>query len=406
MAVVKPFKAVRPAPDKVAHVVSRSYENYGKKELKAHLKFNPFSFLHIINPGFKFDQEISGKQRFKLVRNRYLEFLEDGIFLQDDSPAYYIYQLSYDKFNFRGFFAATAIDDYNENHIKKHEDTIKAREILFKDYLKIVGFNAEPVLMTYADNAEIKSLMDVICADDPTYFFTSTDKKTHRLWRVDTRDHIQKIEEAFACIPDLYIADGHHRSASSALLSQEIGKDKKAANFFMSYLLPESEIFIDEFTRMVKDLNGLSKEDFLMQLDTYYRIENRGEDIYHPTKKHHFSMYLDGEFYSLYLRKTVYEFDSPLSELDPQLLYDTILNPILGIKNLRTDKRISYGHGQFNVLEMKNNIDKKQFAVGFSYVPINMEEIKTIADASLVMPPKSTYILPKLRSGLTIYDFS
>lgn len=406
MAIVKPFKAVRPTPDKVAHVVTESYETYGKRELKAHLRFNPFSFLHIINPGYKFDQEISGEKRFKLVRNRYLEFLEDSVFLQDDSPAFYVYQLSYDRFNFRGFFAATAVNEYNKNHIKKHEDTIKAREILFKDYLKTVGFNAEPVLITYADHIEIKNLLDAICNKAPTYFFTSTDKKTHRLWRVSDPKTISEIETTFSDIPDLYIADGHHRSASSALLSQEIGKDKKAANFFMSYLLPESEIFIDEFTRMVKDLNGLSKEDFLMQLDTYYRIENRGEEIYHPSKKHHFSMYLDGEFYSLYLRKKVYQFENVLSELDPQLLYNTILKPILGINNLRTDNRIAYGHGQFNVLEMKNRIDKGKFAVGFSYVPITIEEIKTIADANFVMPPKSTYILPKLRSGLTIYDFS
>ena len=172
----------------------------------------------------------------------------------------------------------------------------------------------------------------------------------------------------------------------------------------MSYLLPESEIRIYEFNRMVKDLNGLSKEEFLIRLDEYYRIENQKDKDYRPAKKHHFSMYLDGEFYSLYLRKKVYQFTDALSKLDTQILYKTILEPILGIQDLRKDKRIHYGSGKHNVVKMKNEIDKGKFAVGFSLVPITIAEVKAIADAGLVMPPKSTYIEPKLRSGLAIYE--
>ena len=172
----------------------------------------------------------------------------------------------------------------------------------------------------------------------------------------------------------------------------------------MSYLIPESEIKIYEFNRMVKDLNGLSKKEFLIRLDEFFRIEKRDDDLYRPTKKHHFSMYLDGEFYSLYLRKKVYRFTDALSKLDTQILYKTILEPILGVHDLRNDKRIAYGYGKYNLIKMKDSIDQGDFKVGFSLVPITIEEIKNIADAGLVMPPKSTYIEPKLRSGLTIYE--
>ncbi len=410
MAIIKPFKAVRPTKDKVAFVTSRSYQEYSHKELEAALSFNPFSFLHIINPGFKFDKQVSGNERFKLVRNRYLEFLEDNVFTKDEKESIYIYQVEKNSFKCCGFFCATSVQDYRNDVIKKHEDTLSRREELFANYLKTVGFNAEPVLMTFKDNTKVAEIISSETKKNPEYLFTTPNKIKHTLWVVSDVKKIKELQGAFQKMESLYIADGHHRSASSNLLAKKSETHpkhagKEAYNFFMSYLIPESEIRIFEFNRMVKDLNGLSKEEFLIRLDAFFRIEKKGDILYKPTKKHHFSMYLDGAFYSLFLRKKVYKFTDALSELDTQILYKTVLEPILGIKDLRADKRIRYGYGKHNVIRMKDDIDQGKFAVGFSLVPLSIDEIKTIADAGLVMPPKSTYIEPKLRSGMAIYEF-
>lgn len=410
MAVIKPFRAIRPAKDKVAFVVSRSYEEYSRKELDSRLRYNPFSFLHIINPGFKYDRRVKGYERFKLVRNRYLEFLEDDILIKDDEPSIYLYEISKDSFYCCGFFCVTSIEDYVGGVIKKHEDTIERREKLFANYLDVVGYEAEPVLMTYPPKTGIAEIVKSEKEKNPEYYFTTPDRITHRLWRIKTTDVIKQLQSEFREIDSLYIADGHHRSASSKLLSDFRAKDPQdnpatsAHNFFMSYLIPENEVRIFEFNRMVKDLNGLTKEEFLSELDGMFRIKNQGIELYRPGKKHHFSMYLDGEFYSLYLRKKVYKFSDALSRLDTQILYKTILEPVLGIRDLRNDKRIRYGYGKRNVITMKNEIDAGRFQVGFGLVPLSMEEIKSIADAGLVMPPKSTYIEPKLRSGMAIYE--
>ncbi|WP_281540361.1 DUF1015 domain-containing protein [Maribacter aestuarii] len=408
MADVKPFRAIRPTKDKVAFVVSKSYQEYSQNELKASLKFNPFTFLHIINPGFKFDKKVTGSKRFALVRNRYLEFLEEGIFKKDKSPGYYLYEINNSDFKSYGLFCATSVADYRNGIIKKHEDTIKRREELFANYLKTVRFNTEPVLMTYEENLSTKNLMESQKSKSPDYHFTTTDKVTHKLWVISEIETCKQIEEEFKKVKKLYIADGHHRSASSDLLCNLLDNKnvntEKASSFFMSYLIPESEIKIYEFNRMIKDLNGLDKEEFLIRLDAYYRIENKGAMLYRPSRKNHFSMYLDGEFYALYLRKKVYNFTDALSRLDTQILYTTILQPILGISDLRNDKRIAYGCGKHNSIHMKNEIDSGNFEVGFSMLPVTIKEIKEIADAGLVMPPKSTYIEPKLRSGLAIYE--
>lgn len=410
MAVIKPFKAIRPVKDKVGFVVSRSYQDYSRRELNAVLEYNPFSFLHIINPGYKYAKNVTGKERFKLVHNRYLEFLEDHVFLKDKKDSLYLYQMQKGKTTFTGLFCGTSVNDYQENRIKKHENTFQRREELFANYLEQVNFNAEPVLMTYSDNDIVTGIFQKEMQLPPEYSFTTRDKITHRLWTISDAKTVTELQNAFDEIGDIYIADGHHRSASSNLLAKNARNKnahhtgKEPYNYFMSYLIPESEIRIYEFNRMIKDLNGLDKDEFLIKLDEFYRIENQGSILYKPSKKHHFSMYLDGEFYSLYLRKKVYSFTDSLSKLDTQILFKTILEPILGIKNLRKDKRIHYGYGKHNVVQMKDEIDKGKFAVGFSLVPITVSEIKAIADDGLVMPPKSTYIEPKLRSGLAIYE--
>ena len=412
MSKILPFKAVRPTRDKVSLVASRSYQSYTQAEREARLDYNPFSFLHIVNPGYKYDKEISGEARYNLVKNRYLEFKEDGIFIQDQSPCYYIYKIvDRDNQEFNGIVAAASVEDYNNNVIKKHEDTIASREVIFKDYLKTVGFNAEPVLLTYPKNNTISAIIKKKQKERAEFEFTTTYRDTHYLWLIDNPEDINAISEAFSNIKTLYIADGHHRSSSSKLLCEDLKSNNlqhtgnETYNYFMSYLICEEELKINQFNRLVKDLNGLTKEEFLIQLDTMFRIENRGIMPYQPSKQHHFSMYLDGEFYSLYLRKSNYIFNTALDQLDAQILYKTILEPILGITDLRNDNRIMYLSGKKDIVNLKSMVDSNTFKVGFGMIPATIEQMKLIADQNLTMPPKSTYIEPKLRSGVTIYEF-
>lgn len=412
MVNIIPFKAVKPTRAIVGLVAARPYQSYTVDERESRMDYNPYSFLHIVNPGYKYDQEVIGEERYKLVKNRYLEFKEDGIFVQDKKPSFYVYKIKNRLGQeFSGIIAATSAEDYEKDIIKKHEDTIARREETFKSYIQTVGFNAEPVLLTYPDNTVISEIIKETQKGYAEFEFTMTYRDTHYLWKIDNEETVTAIQNEFKKMKTVYIADGHHRSASSYLLY----KDEKAKNpnhngsesynFFMSYLIPESDLVIHEFNRLIKDLNGLTKEEFLIKLDTSYRIENRGLIPYNPSKPHHFSMYLDGEFYSLYLRKTSYKFETALDELDAQLLYKTILQPLLGIEDLRHDNRISYVNGQHEMITIKSSVDSGEFKVGFGMCPSNVEQMKQIADEGLKMPPKSTYILPKLRSGITIYEY-
>ncbi|WP_299902192.1 DUF1015 domain-containing protein [uncultured Aquimarina sp.] len=412
MAKIHPFRAVRPTRDKVSLIASRSYQSYTPEERDSRMDYNPYSFLHIVNPGYKYHKEISGEERYKLVRNRYLEFKEDEIFIQDNTPCYYVYKIvNREQESFSGIIAAASATDYENDIIKKHEDTLADRESTFKQYLKTVGFNAEPVLLTYPDNDDITSIIEKVIQERAEYEFTTTYRDTHYLWKVADPTNIEQLKSAFEGMKTIYIADGHHRSASSYLLAKDLSKENQEHkgiepyNFFMSYLIPESDLKIYEFNRLVKDLNGLSKEEFLIRLDEWFRIENRGIEVYKPSKPHHFSMYLDGEFYSLYLRKTIYEFTDALAELDAQVLFKTVLEPVLGIKDLRTDTRIEYSHGKNDIVYVKSKVDQGEFEVGFGLFPATVDQMKKIADQGLKMPPKSTYIEPKLRSGITIYEF-
>lgn len=403
---------MRPTRDKVSLIAARSYDSYTPAQVEARLRDNPFSFLHIINPGYKYHKEISGEARYALVRNRYQEFKEDGVFIQDGTPSFYIYKIvNRDGLEFNGFVAAASTQDYEDDIIKKHEDTMEYREVIFKEYLKTVGFNAEPVLLTYPDNNELDNLISEVMQQRPEYEFTTTYRDTHYMWVVSEKTLITRISYLFSEMKTLYIADGHHRSCSSYLLAKDLREANKdhtgeeAYNYFMSYLIPESDLKVYEFNRLVKDLNGLTKEEFLIKLDALFRIEDRGEEYYKPSKKHHFSMYLDGAFYSLYLRKNNYTINTALDALDAQILYQTVLNPILGISDLRNDNRIEYSHGKNDLAFVKAAIDSGAFAVGFGLLPVTVDEMKKIADEGLKMPPKSTYIEPKLRSGVTIYEF-
>lgn len=404
MSKIIPFKAVRPTPDKVALVTCRNYDDYSPAELAAWLNFNPYSFLHVINPAYVHSQKITLDKRFKGVAHKYQDFKNDGIFLEDENPAFFLYEIQTKNQSFTGIVCGTSIDDYKKNIIKKHEDTLQYRVELFKDYLHQTEFNTEPVLITYPDKPEINHWISEKKKEQPIYHFATTNKEKHTLWKVDGEMEIEWLESQFQNIPELYIADGHHRSASAELLyDQDRHLGNKNLDYFMSFLIAESNVKIYEFNRIIRDLNGHSKELFLEQLSEHFIIKSKEQELWKPQGKFEFGMYLDGSFYALFY-KLENSNPSLLENLDAQILYDKVLQPILGIEDLRNDERIEYIPGKQSILTIKELVDEGEFEVGFMLFPSDISEIKALADNNLIMPPKSTYIEPKFRSGLMIYE--
>lgn len=404
MSTLLPFKAVRPVADKVALVTCRNYDDYSPAELAAWLNFNPYSFLHVINPAYMYAQKITLDKRFKGVAHKYQDFKEDGIFVSEDTPALYLYEIQTKNQTFIGIVGGTLIEEYKKEVIKKHEDTLQYRVELFKDYLHQTGFNTEPVLITYPDSQALNSWIDQKKQEAPLYHFSTTNKEKHTLWRIDRADEIQWIQEQFEAIPEIYIADGHHRTASAELLYDEVGDELHPnVNAFMSFLIAESNVKIYEFNRIIRDLNGHSREAFLEALETHFILKPKGQELWKPQDKFEFGMYLEGNFYALF-----YKQEHPnaglLENLDAQILYDYVLHPILGIEDLRNDERIEYLPGKQSLLNLKELVDEGEFEVGFMLYPSDISEIKALADQKLIMPPKSTYIEPKFRSGLLVYE--
>ena len=404
MAKIIPFKAVRPTRDKVSLVTSRSYDEYSPGELASQLDFNPFSFLHVLNPAYVNQQKAGLEKRFKLVAQKYKDFKEENIFLKEEQPVFFLYEIETKHQTFTGIIAGTTLDDYRNNVIKKHEDTLQYRVELFKDYLHQTGFNTEPVLITYPENSAISAWILEKKQTHSLYEFSTTRREKHQLWKIDSPQEIAWLQEKFNSVGNLYIADGHHRSASAELLFQE---DKNSGNenlkYFMSFLIAENNVKIYEYNRIIRDLNNHSKEDFLTLLAQNFWIKNKEQELWKPTKKFEFGMYLDGEFYCLTL-KNQYGFTSVLEQLDAQILYTQVLQPILGIEDLRNDERIEYIPGKQSIITIKEVIDEGDFEVGFMLFPTAISEIKELADNNLIMPPKSTYIDPKFRSGLVVYE--
>ena len=404
MAKIKPFKAVRPAPDKVALVTCRTYDDYSSAELAAWLDFNPYSFLHVIHPAYANAQKVSLEKRFKAVANKYQDFKHDQILIEEEHPVFYLYEIQSKGQIFTGIIAGTSVKDYQDNVIKKHEDTLQYRVELFKDYLHQTGFNTEPVLITYTDHPSINQWIEEKKKSVPIYNYSTTNKEKHQLWKIDNNEEIVWLQKQFETIPELYIADGHHRSASAELLfDQDRHLGNKNLNYFMSFLIAESNVKIYEFNRIIRDLNGHSTVDFLSKLEEHFIIKNKEQELWKPQSKFEFGMYLDGKFYALFYKQ---ETNNPtiLENLDAQILYDKVLQPLLGIDDLRNDERIEYIPGKQSILTIKELIDEGEFEVGFMLYPSDISEIKALADNNLIMPPKSTYIEPKFRSGLMVYE--
>lgn len=404
MAQIVPFRAVRPTPDKVSLVTCRTYDDYSPAELAAYLDFNPFSFLHVLNPAYVNQQKIGLEKRFKLVAQKYHDFRHEQVLVQEPEPVLFLYEIQSRNRTFTGIIAGTSIADYQSNVIKKHEDTLQYRVELFKDYLHQTGFNTEPVLITYPDNQSLNDWINLKKLNHSLYAFSTTNKEKHTLWKIDGQDEINWLQQQFENIGDVYIADGHHRSASAELLyEQDKSSGNEHLNYFMSFLIAESNVKIYEYNRIIRDLNNHTKESFLEDLSQIFWIKNKEQELWKPVKKFQFGMYLDGEFYALTL-KDENNFSNVLESLDAQILYEKVLHPILGITDLRNDERIDYIPGSQSIVTIKEVIDEGEFEVGFMLYPAEISEIKALADNNLIMPPKSTYIEPKFRSGLIVYE--
>ena len=400
MAIVRPFKAIRPTRDKANLVATRSYLSYSDETLKEKLEHNPFTFLHIINPYYKNIIRQKGINKLNAVKDKFNDFKDAGFLITEDTETYYIYQQENENQTFEGIIGATAVADYLSGNIKKHEHTITAREEMFKNYLDTTGFNAEPVLLCHKKNIAITTLIHNYKATRAEYEFATTDTIIHKLWLVNSSKDINIITDSFASIDNLYIADGHHRSASSALLAQN--SNKKNSQYFMSFLIDENQLNIINFNRLIKHTNGLTFYELIAEIKKSYTVIGKGSMPYSPTLTDEISMYLRGAWYSLIALPTSIKQDC-VSKLDPAILSDNILAPILGITDEKTDKNIIFEAGTISLTEIAEKVDTDDFKVAFILKPITINAIKEVADNNLSMPPKSTYIEPKLRSGLIIY---
>lgn len=413
MATVLPFKALRPANDKVHLVASRSVDGYSASDLKDKLAGNPFSFLHVINPDFEDGQRTrpGSKERLAKIKKRFNTFVKQNIFKRDEKPAYYIYRQIKNEVEYIGIIACTSIDDYLNGVIKIHEQTITQREEKLKDYLEVCEFNAEPVLFFYPNNRVLDDLTIDVSGNSPEYDFTTTDKVRHTLWVVNDDEKVNIISSVFSTTPSIYIADGHHRSASSALLGSIKRKNKKdytgkeAFNYYLGIFFAETQLKIYDYNRVVKDLNHLSVKELLQKLSQKFDVKEVNAQLYKPAKKHEISMYVANKWYSLNAKESIYNSNDAINSLDAFILTEHILSPILNIHDLKTDKRVGFVPGIKEAEALKRQVDEGKAEIAFGLYPVTMEHLKWIADTNNIMPPKSTWVEPKMRSGLVIYSF-
>jgi len=401
---IVPFKAVRPTRDKVSLVTSRSYEDYTPAELAAQLDFNPLSFLHVLSPAYTGLQSSGIERRYRLVHQRYKSFKDDRILVQDAEPAFYLHRIVSNGYVFNGIVAAASVTDIKSDVIKKHEDTLEYRVRLFKDYLGISGFNTEPVLISYPPSPEIAKWIGIASQRQPDFEFSTTRREVHCLWKIDAEDDIRLLQNEFGKIPAAYIADGHHRSASAEMLFDDAGYETDAKKHFMVCLIAEDNVRIYPYNRLIRDLNGLDHATFLQKLSKDFAVASKGAQ-WLPGHRHQWGMYLGGNYYKLTLKEDV-DNGTPLDRLDAQILYGRILKPILGIEDLRNDDRIEYVSGKLPAQTLQARVDEGEFELAFFLFAADMPQVRAIADAGQVMPPKSTFIEPKFRSGLVVYEIS
>ncbi|MDR2057934.1 MAG: DUF1015 domain-containing protein [Dysgonamonadaceae bacterium] len=415
MAIIKPFKGIRPPKKYVTEVASRPYDVLNSEEARKEAKGNEKSLYHIIKPEIDFPvgkDEHDPDVYEKAVEN-FNKFQGKGWLTQDEKEHYYVYAQTMNDRTQYGLVVGSSVNDYLTGVIKKHELTRKDKEEDRMKHVRVNNANMEPVFFAYPENPELDAIVQkVVKQQTPEYDFVSSDGIGHHFWIIEDEAIIQKITELFAEIPYLYIADGHHRSAAAALVGAEKAKQnphhtgKEEYNYFMAVCFPANQLKIMDYNRVVKDLNGLTPDEFLCQLSEDFYVVDKGETIYRPEKLHNFSLYLDKHWYSLDAKPGTYDDNDPIGVLDVTISSNLILDKILGIKDLRTDKRIDFVGGLRGLDELKRRVDSGEMLVALALYPVSMKQLIDIADTGNIMPPKTTWFEPKLRSGLVIHKLS
>jgi len=408
MSKIVPFKAIR-APRHLAHlVVTRPYYTYSKNVMEAKLESNRFSFMHIINPEFGLSDRHApnSTERFVKVHEKFNEFLDLDYLVEESSAHLYVYRQTVENKSYTGLICGADVREYDADCIKKHESTLTSREEVFVKYLEITGFNAEPVLLSHEPNSVVKSAIESVVSARPEYEFSTTDAIKHELWLVDIQNQ-EVLIDAFKTIPNLYIADGHHRSASSSRLAELMRSkgcsEQHPSQFFLAFLIDEEELDIFPFHRVVKDLNGLTFEGFLKKLSSSFEINPT--DLEFPSDMDELVLVRKSERFLLKVKTGSVDFSHAVQGLSTQFLTDLVLKPILDIQDQKTSDRIEFVSGLNGTSATLDKLSKYEDGVAFILQSISMKEVKRVADEHLIMPPKSTWVEPKLRSGMTIYSF-
>jgi uncharacterized protein (DUF1015 family) len=411
MATIKPFRGIRPPQKYVTEVASRPYDVLNSEEAREEAKGNEKSLYHIIKPEIDFPagQDEHAAEVYEKAVENFRKFQEKGWLAQDEKEHYYVYAQTMNGRTQYGLVVGSHVDDYMSGKIKKHELTRKDKEEDRMKHVRINNANLEPVFFAYPDNPELEAIVRGVVKNTPEYDFVSEDQIGHHFWIIDSPEAIQRITDLFAEIPYLYIADGHHRSAAAALVGAEKAKQnpnhtgQEEYNYFMAVCFPANQLKIMDYNRVVKDLNGLSADEFLRALSENFQVTPKGETIYPPEKLHNFSLYLNKQWYSLDAKPGVYNDEDPIGVLDVTISSGLILDKILGIKDLRTDKRIDFVGGLRGLKELKRRVDSGEMALALALYPVSMKQLIDIADTGNIMPPKTTWFEPKLRSGLVIH---
>ena len=413
MAIVKPFKGVRPPKDLVEQVESRPYDVLNSEEARAEAGDNEKSLYHIIKPEINFEPGTSeyDPRVYESAAENFRKFQENGWLKQDDKEQYYIYAQTMNGKTQYGLVVGAYVNDYMTGVIKKHELTRRDKEEDRMKHVRVCNANIEPVFFAYPDNEVLNELLMRYAATTPEYdFIAPIDGFRHQFWVVSDDQDIATITAEFAKMPSLYIADGHHRSAAAALVGAEKAKQnpnhtgKEEYNYFMAVCFQASQLTILDYNRVVKDLNGLSDAEFLAKLNDTFVVEKMGKEIYKPSKLHEFSMYLSGEWYKMTAKEGTYNDDDPIGVLDVTILSNNVLDKVLDIKDLRTSKRIDFVGGIRGLGELQKRVDSGEMKVAFALYPVSMQQLINIADSGNIMPPKTTWFEPKLRSGLVIHE--
>ncbi|MBQ6079060.1 MAG: DUF1015 domain-containing protein [Muribaculaceae bacterium] len=411
MANVKPFRGVRPPKEYVEKVASKPYDVLSSEEARAEAGDNEMCLYHIIKPEIDFEPgtgEHEPKVYDKAVEN-FKKFQDKGWLVQDTEDCYYIYAQTMDGRTQYGFVVGASVDDYLTGRIKKHELTRREKEADRMHHIEINNANIEPVFLAFPDNRTLEDIIDRTAQTPPEYDFVSEDGIGHTLWVIKDKDTIDTITKEFAEIPYLYIADGHHRTAAAAHVGEEKAKadpnhtGNEEYNYLLAVCFPQSHLKVMDYNRVVVDLNGNTEEEFLDKVREHFIVEEKGEEIYKPAKLHNFSLYLGGKWYSLTAKEGTYDDNDPIGVLDVTISSDYILRDILGITDLRTDKRIDFVGGIRGLGELKQRVDSGEMKMALALYPVTMKQIIDIADSGKIMPPKATWFEPKLRSGLIIH---